>query len=339
MNKKLILLIILVLLITICIYFNNKDSFSKATAPCQTPVGGDPNANYTYTPKTKTCMKIGCKTGYVDVNDKCLAINSECTMPTGGDKYANYAINSTGKCVPKDCKTPTTRSFDSTGKCVNNIVCPTPTGGDQTKYYVYNDSKVCTQTDICKPNYIHPPSSSKGCVSIEGFPCPSSSVPIPTDLNANYVYDKNSNCIKGPCKNEYVKNTTQTCIKIGEECLPNSSNYDPNRIYKFLGSSSGSRGSSGSSGDISCKPSQCKTNYYQSSFNSLTYSMYYNLRKDVFIDPDTKINVYGYNYIPKEYYVLKKEDSIHNIKIISHILYKSEISDFIRKYDYVNNNK
>lgn len=81
------------------------------------------------------------------------------------------------------------------------------------------------------------------------------------------------------------------------------------------------------------------TNYYRSSFNSLTYSMYYNLRKDVYIDFDTKINVYGYNYIPKEYYVLKKEDSIYNIKIISHILYKSEISDFIRKYDYVNNNK
>ena len=41
----------------------------------------------------------------------------------------------------------------------------------------------------------------------------------------------------------------------------------------------------------------------------------------------------------KEYYVLKKEDSMYNVKIISHILYKSEISDFIRKYDYVNNNK
>jgi hypothetical protein len=81
------------------------------------------------------------------------------------------------------------------------------------------------------------------------------------------------------------------------------------------------------------------SNYYRSSFNSLTYSMYYNLRKDVFINFDTKINVYGYNYIPKEYYVLKKQDSIYNIKIISHILYKSEISDFIRKYDYVNNNK
>lgn len=81
------------------------------------------------------------------------------------------------------------------------------------------------------------------------------------------------------------------------------------------------------------------TNYYKSKFKSLSYSLFYNVSNEFYIDPDSFVNVYSYKYIPKEYYKLRKQDIFHNIKIISHLMYKSEISDFVRKFDYINNNK
>lgn len=79
------------------------------------------------------------------------------------------------------------------------------------------------------------------------------------------------------------------------------------------------------------------TNYYKSKFKSLSYSLEYNIENDIYIEPDSLVNVYSYDYIPKEYYKLRKQDIFYNVKIISHIMYKSEIADFIRKFDFVDN--
>ena len=80
-----------------------------------------------------------------------------------------------------------------------------------------------------------------------------------------------------------------------------------------------------------------KNNYYKTNFTPLSYSLFYNTKEQYLITPDTLVNIYSYKYVPKEYYVLKKNNIFNNLKIISHIMYKNEIDDYIRKYEFIDN--
>ena len=63
--------------------------------------------------------------------------------------------------------------------------------------------------------------------------------------------------------------------------------------------------------------------------------MFYNQIDQKYISIDEFVNVYSLNYIPDEYYKLKRNEFYHNIKIISYLLYKNELNDFIRRdFDY-----
>ena len=79
-------------------------------------------------------------------------------------------------------------------------------------------------------------------------------------------------------------------------------------------------------------------NYYKTQFKSLSFSMYYNQLHQKLISYDELINVYSLQYIPTEYYTLQKHEIYYNIKLISHLLYKNELDDYIRR-NYEENKK
>lgn len=72
-------------------------------------------------------------------------------------------------------------------------------------------------------------------------------------------------------------------------------------------------------------------NYYKTQFKSLCFSMFYNQIDQKYISIDELVNVYSFKYIPEEYYKLKRNEIYYNIKIISHLLYKNELNDYIRQ--------
>lgn len=75
------------------------------------------------------------------------------------------------------------------------------------------------------------------------------------------------------------------------------------------------------------------TEYYKQNFKSLTYSLYFNLQFDLYLNPELSINIYTFKYIPEEYYKLTKNDIYNNIKIISHLLYKEEHNNYILNFE------
>lgn len=80
-----------------------------------------------------------------------------------------------------------------------------------------------------------------------------------------------------------------------------------------------------------------KTTYYKVKFKPLLYSLnidekHFDLESE--FNLDTLINIYSIDSIPLEYYKLKN-DLFHNIKIISHILYKYELLDHISTFDKI----
>ena len=58
---------------------------------------------------------------------------------------------------------------------------------------------------------------------------------------------------------------------------------------------------------------------------------------DFLFDNDRLINLYSIDDIPETYYNLKKNDLYNNIKIISHLLYKHELNDYIKKFEILKN--
>jgi hypothetical protein len=74
--------------------------------------------------------------------------------------------------------------------------------------------------------------------------------------------------------------------------------------------------------------------YYRLKFRPLTYSMDVsgNLYK---WDLETYINVYSYKDIPKEYYKFTN-DLFNNLKVISVLLYKEELEDYISTFEKIN---
>ena len=104
MNKK-VILIITIILVCIFLFYINKENldvlpvkeYRDSSCP---PPGGDPNRLFINTPKNG-CVRLGCKKGYVDVynqdsvKSKCTLIGSTCPTPVGG------VINSSGQCEIK----------------------------------------------------------------------------------------------------------------------------------------------------------------------------------------------------------------------------------------------
>ena len=78
-----------------------------------------------------------------------------------------------------------------------------------------------------------------------------------------------------------------------------------------------------------------KTTYYKVKFKPLLYSLnidekHFDLESEFSLD--SLINIYSIESKPLEYYKLKN-DLFHNIKIISHLLYKYELLDYINTFD------
>lgn len=77
------------------------------------------------------------------------------------------------------------------------------------------------------------------------------------------------------------------------------------------------------------------TNFYKASFRSQTYSLSKTFPFDLFWQEDTPINLYSFNDIPEKYYTLRRgsEHDFHNIRIISHLLYRRELDNYISKFE------
>lgn len=80
------------------------------------------------------------------------------------------------------------------------------------------------------------------------------------------------------------------------------------------------------------------SNYYKTKFKQLSFSLENEPQMDDFLfDNDRLINLYSIDDIPETYYNLKKNDLYNNIKIISHLLYKHELNDYIKKFEILKN--
>lgn len=81
-----------------------------------------------------------------------------------------------------------------------------------------------------------------------------------------------------------------------------------------------------------------KSNYYTSKFKQLSFSLEIQPQMDDFLfDNDKLINLYSIDDIPETFYNLKQNDLYNNIKIISHLLYKHELNDYIKKFEILKN--
>ena len=79
-----------------------------------------------------------------------------------------------------------------------------------------------------------------------------------------------------------------------------------------------------------------KTQVYDIRFKKLTYSI--DIQEGIgeeFWKLDTLVNVYSKDYIPEGYFILKN-DMFRNINIISTILHREELNNYINKLDYRN---
>jgi hypothetical protein len=80
------------------------------------------------------------------------------------------------------------------------------------------------------------------------------------------------------------------------------------------------------------------TNYYKTKFKQLSFSLEKEHQMDDFLfDNEKLINLYSIDDIPLSYYNLTKNDLYNNIKIVSHILYKHELNDYIKKFEILKN--
>ena len=70
-----------------------------------------------------------------------------------------------------------------------------------------------------------------------------------------------------------------------------------------------------------------KTKHYTIKFKPLTYSLSTNNDDDLDISNEP-INIYSSKDIPKKYYTLSK-NTFNNIGIVSHLLYRRELNDYI----------
>ena len=71
-----------------------------------------------------------------------------------------------------------------------------------------------------------------------------------------------------------------------------------------------------------------KSSYYSAKFRPLTYS----LSEKNFEDSNYLINVYSMNDIPVHYYTFSN-DRFDNVRILSHLLYRRELNDYIRSLE------
>jgi hypothetical protein len=72
-----------------------------------------------------------------------------------------------------------------------------------------------------------------------------------------------------------------------------------------------------------------KSSYYSTKFRPLTYSL---VRKEISFNPDEVINVYSISDIPDDYYKFSK-DGFDNVRILSHLLYRRELNDYIKRFE------